>query len=143
MMLKYGFDIRDLSSLTTFHVGRLTAQALTIEPHRLINILQCRQWSYFTFLPSRYGNCNFLDDAIDCVAARVRHWISYPSEQLNGTILSLYSRALRGLQAALEDPGLWMEPDVLCATEVLALYEVKIILIHLGRCLDANLAQSF
>ena len=125
MRVRYGFDILDLSSLTAFHVGRVTAQALTIEPSRLIGILQCQQWSYFSYLPGRYGNSSFLDDAVNCVAARVRQLISYPLGQLSGTILSLYSRALRSLQAVLDDPKLWMEPDVLCATEVLALFEVR------------------
>ena len=125
MRVIYGFDILDLSSLTSFHCGRLTAQALTVQPSRLASILRCQQWSYFSYLPSRYGHSTFLDDAVACVAARVGQLVSGSSEHLNGAVFSLYSRALRSLQGALDNPKLWTEPDVLCTIEVLALYEVK------------------
>ena len=71
MRIHHDFDIVDLSALATFHVGRATPQALASQPRRLIDVLRCRQWSYFSYLPSRYGHSTCLDDAIHCIAARV------------------------------------------------------------------------
>ena len=128
MRIRYDFDLLDLSALTTFHVGRITAQALSRQPARLKDILRCRQWSFFSYLPSRYGYSACLDDAARCVTARVRDWLSLPAEgsrPSNGSILSLYTKALKSLQAALNNPDRRVEPDVLCATEILGIYEVS------------------
>ena len=120
---QYDFDILDLSALTGFHTGPLTAKALSDNPSRLIDILHCRQWSFFAFIPSQFGHSPCLDDATRCVTARVRQWLS-PSPAPRASVLSLYSRALMSLQAALDDPQRCLKPDVLCATEILAIYEV-------------------
>ena len=125
MRIGYGFDLLDLSALTTFHTGRITAQVLSREPHRLTHVLRCRQWSYFSFLPSRYGHSACLDDAAHCVAARVRQWMDTPSDSPDKGVLSLYSRSLTSLQSALGDPVTCLEPEVLCATVILAIYEVS------------------
>ena len=124
MRIRYDFDILDLSALTTFHVGRATAKALSIQPSRLIDVLRCKQWSYLSYLPSRYGQATCLDDAAHCAIARVRHFALTPTEPLSRNILSLYSKALLSLQAALNDPVLCLSPDVLCATQILSIYEV-------------------
>ena len=125
MRIIYGFDLLDVSALTTFHTGRVTAQLLSREPHRLVHVLRYRQWSYLSFLPSRYGYSPCLDDAVHCVAARLRQWMSSPSDQPNDGVLSLYSRTLISLQSALSDPVLCLKPEVLCATAILSIYEVN------------------
>ena len=124
MRIKYGFDLLDVSALTSFQTGRITAQLLFREPFRLAQVLQCRQWSYFSFLPSRYGYIACLDDASNCVAARIRQWMSFPSAPPNDYVLSLYSKSLVSLQSSLNDPVLCRQPEVLCATAILAIYEV-------------------
>ena len=124
MRIKYGFDLLDVSALTSFQTGRITAQLLFREPFRLAQVLQCRQWSYFSFLPSRYGYIACLDDASNCVAARIRQWMSFPSDPPNDHVLSLYSKSLISLQSSLNDPVLCRQPEVLCATAILAIYEV-------------------
>ena len=124
MRIKYGFDLLDVSALTSFQTGRITAQLLFREPFRLAQVLQCRQWSYFSFLPSRYGYIACLDDASNCVAARIRQWMSFPSDPPNDYVLSLYSKSLTSLQSGLNDPVLCLQPEVLCATAILAIYEV-------------------
>lgn len=125
MRMGYGFDLMDISALTTFHTGRITAQVLSREPHRLAHVLRCRQWSYFSFLPSRYGRSACLDDAAHCVAARVRQWMDTPSNPPDKGVLSLYSKSLTSLQNALGDPVTCLQPEVLCATVILAIYEVS------------------
>lgn len=125
MRMEYGFDLLDVSGLTTYHSGRLTAQLLSREPLRLVHILRCRQLSYFSFLPSRYGHSACLDDAARCVAARVSQWMKLPSKTPNVGVLSLYAKSLHSLQSALNDSVLCLQPETLCATAILAIYEVK------------------
>ena len=124
MRIKYGFDLLDVSALTTFHTGRITAQLLSKEPFRLATILRYCQWSYFSFLPSRYGYSACLDDATHCLAARLRQWVIAPGDSPSDGVLSLYSKSLRSLQSALNDPDLCLKPEILCATAVLSIYEV-------------------
>ena len=124
MRIQHDFDLLDISALASMHTGRVTAHILSREPSRLADILRCRQWSYFSFLPSRLGHTTCLDDAAHCVAAKVRHRLSSPFCPPNPSIISLYSRALASLQTALNDPKRFLQPDVLCATELLAVYEV-------------------
>lgn len=124
MRIQCNFDLLDLSAMTTFHVGRITSRALVEEPQRLVDVLQCRQFSYFTYLPSRWGHFACLDDAARCVANRVQRWIS-GSVDPHPETLALYSRALSSLQKAVNDPVLCLEPEVLCATEILSIHEVR------------------
>jgi len=124
MRIQYDFDVLDLSALTSFHAGRATAQALMHDPSRLIDVLRCKQWSYLSFLPSRFGHVDCLDDAARCLAAKARHQLLSPTNPPNVIVVSLYSRALASLQSALSDPDRFLQPDVLCATEILAIYEV-------------------
>lgn len=125
MRINYGFDLLDVSALTTFHTGRITAQLLAREPYRLAYVLPFRQWSYLSFLPSRYGHSACLDNAANCVAARLRQWMSSPSDPSNDGVLSLYSKSLISLQGALNDPILCLRPEVLCATAILGIFEAS------------------
>ena len=125
LRIQQDFDVLDLSALTTFHAGRATARAIAKEPSRLVGVLRSRQWSYMSFIPSRYGFNACLDDAVHCVVARVRRRLVLASTTC-ATNAALYSKALQSLQAALSQPGQCMQPDVLCASELLAIYEVSI-----------------
>ncbi|GAM37171.1 hypothetical protein TCE0_022f06860 [Talaromyces pinophilus] len=124
MRIQYNFDLLDLSALTTFHVAHATASALAAHPTRLTDILRCRQWSYLTYLPSRIGHCDSLDRAAECVAARVQNWLAFPSEPISKDVLRLYSKALEALRTELENPDSFLRADVLCATEMLGIYEL-------------------
>ena len=123
LRMQSNFDILDLSALTTFHVGRVTAEILNKSPLLLVEVLHCRQWSYFSYIPSRYGHFACLDDAVQCVAKRVRCWIE-GDLCADPSVLSLYTKALNSLQSALNDPVLYAKAETLCATELLSIYEV-------------------
>ncbi|KAL8820148.1 MAG: hypothetical protein Q9223_001565 [Gallowayella weberi] len=123
MRIRYDFDVLNLSSLTALPFGRVTSQPLQEKPSRLLDVMRFRQWSYFSYIPWRYGNTPCLDDAVCCVAARVRQWITNPGKP-NARVLFLYSKALKSLQAALDDTSQRFEADVLCATEVLSIFEL-------------------
>ncbi len=124
LRMESDFDVLDLSALTTFHVGRITGTTLHTSPMLLKDVLQCRQWSYFSYVPSRFGHCACLDDATRCVASRVRLWVK-GEVNLNAETLSLYTKALDSLQVAINDPCLCVMPETLCATELLSIYEVN------------------
>lgn len=121
---KANFDILLLSSLATLHVCRPVRQLLSQSPNRLVGQLQAyRRPSYFRYIPSRYDDVPCLRDAIDCVIARTQQIIS-PDPTTERQALKTYVKALGSLQAALDDLEQWLQPEVLCATEILALYEV-------------------
>ena len=124
LRIRHGIDLLDLSSLTTFHVGRVTSHVLHDEPSRLHDILRCRQWSYFSYLPARYGHDACLDIAAECVAKRVQYWLAYGSAAPGQEVLALYTRALVALRAKLADPVERLRPEVLCATQMLAIHEL-------------------
>ncbi|KAL8855135.1 MAG: hypothetical protein Q9221_000041 [Calogaya cf. arnoldii] len=109
--------------MTSLPDRRAPARHLRDRPDRLLDMLRCKRWSYFEYLPSRFGLTRCLDDAICCIAARVRQWINIPAEP-DRQALGLYSKAVKSLQAALEDPVGCYHPDVLCATEIMAIFEL-------------------
>ncbi|KAL9611270.1 MAG: hypothetical protein Q9167_004067 [Letrouitia subvulpina] len=113
MRNRLDFDIAQLSALTTSW-----------------DACRYRQWSWIPFLPSRYGHYACLDDAIGCTMVRVREWLrACVKPSLAAT--SLYTRALKSLQVAINDPNQCMKPEVLAASKVLGVYEVR--LLHSGQ----------
>lgn len=124
--IKSDFDILDLSTLATLHVGRFTRAALSQNPEHLKHQLRSKydpQLSYLSFLPSRYDQIGCLSDAADCVIARARYIVS-PNKNWEAAVISFYVKALYSLQRALDCPKQRFKPEVLCATEILALYEL-------------------
>ena len=126
MRAESNVDILDLSALTTYHVSRVTAQQLATKPSYLINILRHRQWSFLSYVPSRWGNTLCLDHAVRCVVSRVQDYLSSPTGLPSPQSLKQYAVAIASLQKALGDPHQATSPNVLCATEVMALHEVAL-----------------
>ncbi|KAI4241826.1 MAG: hypothetical protein L6R40_004372 [Gallowayella cf. fulva] len=122
MRIRFEFDVVKLSGLTAIHIGSAAARPLRAKPDFLLEILRYEKWSYFEYLPSRFGQTKCLDDAICCVAALVRQWITWGGKP-DVLALELYSRAVRSLQVALNDPLLCHQPDVLCATQILSIFD--------------------
>lgn len=122
--IKSEFDILDLSNLATTHINRAGRAALSQNPSHLIHQLRSsKQHSYLSFLPSLYGQIPCLSDATDCVIARARQIIS-PNRNWEAAVISFYVKALDSLQKALDCPKQRYKPEVLCATEILAMYEL-------------------
>lgn len=122
--MKTNFDILLLSTLATLHVCRPVRHLLSQNPSQLILQLHAhRRSSYFLYIPSRYDDVACLRDATDCVIARTQQVLSPDTKMEQGAIRT-YVKALRSLQAALDDPTQRLQPEVLCAAEILALYEV-------------------
>jgi hypothetical protein len=123
--LKSDFDILDLSTVATLHINRAARAALSKNPQQFILQLRAnKQWSYLSFLPSIYGQIPCLSDATDCVVT-LAHQIISPNRNLEAVTISSYVKALNSLQKALDNPSERFKAEVLCATEILALYEVR------------------
>lgn len=83
------------------------------------------------FIISRYGDVPALRYATDCVVDKLRQVLMrsrgggspLPHHGKDPTLL-LYNQALRAVQAALEDDTLRLGEETLCATELLAAFEV-------------------
>jgi hypothetical protein len=125
MTMKYGFDPLDISNLASLHMNRAARQLFLGDPSQLSQVLVKRRVSYFSYLPSRYGHSTCLNDAVDCLVSRVRQIVSPDGALWTNTVLSLYVRALNSLQSAIQCSKTCLEAEVLCATGILALYEVR------------------
>ncbi|KAI1344196.1 hypothetical protein F5Y15DRAFT_105856 [Xylariaceae sp. FL0016] len=119
-----GINILDLNELTLIHMGHAAGLLLSKEPGILNRLIGRWRMSYLSHVPKRYGNTPCLDDAVRCVCMKAKRLLvpaySAPLEME----FSLYGKALRGLQSLIEDPRRWSSPDVLCAVQVLSLYEL-------------------
>jgi hypothetical protein len=140
-----GIDPRDLSALTCVHIGMVSvllidysfqrralieqchraSQLLASEPHRLSAVMRCRQNSYFNCIMPRFGYTPVLDDAFSCLLTLTRSILVPSPNSRKGTILSNYLKALSSLQSTINDPEAWHSTEVLCATAILAVFEVS------------------
>ncbi|KAG8529122.1 uncharacterized protein KY384_005757 [Bacidia gigantensis] len=118
------FDILDLSALTTYYVSRITAQQLARQPSQLVHVLRCRQWSFISYLPSRWGNTPCLEAVTKCLVIRVREFLQGSGQPPSKYALALFGRAVCSVQSALDDLTLVTDPDVLCAVRLLSLWEL-------------------
>ncbi|KAF2497719.1 hypothetical protein BU16DRAFT_537341 [Lophium mytilinum] len=124
MRMRFGIDILELPKLTSSHLARLASSRLASEPAIFAGLLQCKQVSYIGHVPARYGNSVCMEDAASCLAAKMRRMLC-PSDSAvtDVMVLRLYNKALKSLQNAIKDPVQVLDPDTLCATELLATFE--------------------
>jgi hypothetical protein len=124
LRMKYHFDIRDLSILTSFNIGKGTMLAISSNPELLTTLLGSEMQSYLQFIPSRYGHKPFLTAVIDCVSAKVHSKLYPRNDMFEGMILRMYAKALAKLQVAVAGDESSLDPDLLCAIQMLSLHEV-------------------
>jgi hypothetical protein len=139
--MEFDFDLLSLSSLTTVHVSRAAVKALSMAPERLVYILQLRESSYMDYAVQWYGSSSVLRNVVDCTMAQAKRVMTPNGPVSETTVLTLYVKALEGLQAALNDPEKWRRPEVLCAAQVLSLFEVCSNLGLVNVTFDLNLAS--
>jgi hypothetical protein len=126
MRMKFSIDPRNLCRLASVEMGRAANEALIKDPRRLLYLISPEEGgSFMSEVPSRYGNCRTLTAATDAVVAIVRSILNDDQRSDAATSMACYSKALRTLQNALNDPKTTMEADILCATQMLSLYEVR------------------
>ena len=112
----------EILTVATFHIRRIAAMTIRTDPERLPDALRCRQWSCISFAYECFGKDPCVDDAIVCVADRIRLVTGCPVSQVS--MITHYSRALRSLQIALYEPADHNPQDILAATQLLAVYEM-------------------
>lgn len=126
MVRDHGICPTDLSALTSAHIGRVASKILSSHSRMLVSLLSYPSWSYFSMIPGRFGYSSCLDDAVLCLMGKARILLAPSSKTSETLILSNYGKALQSLQSAVNNPALCTSADVLCATEVLALFEVSL-----------------
>lgn len=123
--INYDFDILSLSWLTSFHFSKASARVLS---SNLAQFAQTLKWtrdaSYLEYVPQLYSKSVLIRRVVDCVLARARKTVNGDTRVSEEDILYLYGTALAGLQKVLVDPMRIYDADVLCATQLLAMYEV-------------------
>ena len=119
---------QELSLLTSVEVAHVTGTLQLDDPAKLALLVGNRNESYSSFFPSRYGHSVPITAAADCLLARLRCLATYYTTgvrvpEADKAFLNI--RALRSVQEAINDPAQRQSADVLCATEMLAFYEVS------------------
>jgi hypothetical protein len=126
MLVKYNLCIVELSNLASLEVGRYTGMRLLERPKKLSHFLSGRNWSYLRHVPLLYERSIIVRNATDCVVARVR-WLLQEdphSSKWEPLAVSSYTKALSALQKAMISTPNEVTTELLCATQILGLYEV-------------------
>lgn len=126
VLAKTNLHLLDLSLLTSVGVGRYTGQKLLENPQTIAHFFTGRNWSYFQYIPLYYQQSVLIRSATDCVLARVRCLLTPDDKKWELFALSAYSRALSQLQDAMDSTSQRLTAELLCATQMLGLYEVSV-----------------
>lgn len=124
-MKGYSVQPEDLSALTSIRLPPLASATLTTRPGKLRDFLSGRQWSYFEYLYSRYGQSKCLDDATRCLVMAAEHLLAPSLRTSSGAILAQYGAALESLRKAVNDPDGCVQSNTLCAVNMLQLFSVS------------------
>lgn len=125
ILAKSNLRFLDLSLLASIGVGRYTGQRLFEAPQSISHFFEGKNWSYFHYVPLHYDQSVLIRRATDCVLARVRCLLIPEDRKWELFALSSYSMALSNLQDAINSSSQNLTAEVLCATQILGLYEVS------------------
>lgn len=124
-----GLFPHDLSALTTIYHAVVALDLIRSDPSQFPELVTHRgpskDSSYFAYVGPRFGSSDCLDNALRCLFSKTRSILAPSSAIPEAVILSQYDQALASLQAAVNSPN-WADPEVLCATSILALFEVRV-----------------
>ncbi|KAL6901083.1 hypothetical protein GGI43DRAFT_403993 [Trichoderma evansii] len=119
-----GLDPLNFSSLTSVHIGPVASTLLQLDSSQLPGILTDRQWSYFSFIPSRFGHVVALDDAFRCLITAAHSLLVPNYRRSDEAILQCYGKALQSLQQAIYKPSNRYTAEILCAMGILSIFEI-------------------
>ena len=122
--IEYNFDIVDLSTFTSAHMGRAAATALYHNKSARSGYLRAREASFLDHVPRLYVASPLLRMVVDCVLAQAQRTLCNNSRITQAEIFTLYDKALRGVQDALSHEVTAVETDVLCSVQLMQLFEV-------------------
>jgi hypothetical protein len=121
-----GLNVLVLDEFTSVTAGPRAAELLCADPKKLKKLVLRRRDSYLSHIPSRYNSSACVQDALRCLAIKAKRSLcSETKATTTADELRLYGKALRSLQAAVNESGSSTDVDVLCAIEILSLCEVR------------------
>lgn len=129
LQIKYGFDLMDLSFLTSFHISQMALWAMQQQPELLATLVGHRVASYLKYVPSRYGHQSYFDAVVDCLLAKASSRMRPHEIGPRMVATKLYAKALCAVQKAVMDKETCGDADLLCAVQMLSCYEVSDLLI--------------
>jgi hypothetical protein len=130
LLAKFNLNILDLSLLASPDIGRYTGERLLQSPQNLAYFLGGRNWSFCRYVPRYYEQSVVVQVATDCVLARVRSLLNPEQREWEPLAVSSYRKALSVLQDAINSASRLPSADILCATQILGLYEVRLRLLY-------------
>lgn len=114
----------------TLHKIPSASHIISSDPSRLRDVLSCPQDSYLSLILPQLGSSSVLDDAFRSLKA-IASFLVYKDTSLSSEkVLAAYHKALGSLQSAMYDDVARHSPELLCATCILALFEVSVILLY-------------
>ena len=126
LISEFGISPQDLSSLSTIHHAVVVTDILRTNPRGARDFFfqrGDRDMTFFAHVGQRYGQSVCLDAALRCLFSKAKSLLSPQDALPEAAIFNQYGQAIACLQAAVNGPS-WSEPEVLCATAVLAIFEV-------------------
>lgn len=128
ILVQANLDFTDLSSLASIEVGRYTGQRLVEWPRGITHFLRGTTWSYCHYVPFYYSQSALIRDATDCVVARVKCLLASDTTDRSWELVAIasYAKALSRLQEAINSTSQQPTVEVLCTTQILSLYEVRL-----------------
>ncbi|KAI2465832.1 hypothetical protein F4781DRAFT_424511 [Annulohypoxylon bovei var. microspora] len=119
-----GIHILDLSALTEIQCGWTACAILASQRDCINGLVGRRPQSYLHCVASRYGCSPYLDEALRCVAIRAKRVLAPSYRPFDEPESRQYVTALRSLQKAVDNLEERNRPDVLCAVNLLSLFEL-------------------
>ena len=128
LIISAHFSILNICPLASLHLGLAKVSHFTADPVHIreIFIFPFGRTSFLSFVPSRYRLIPSLTYAADCLIERLR-WIVnvHGTTEEECAVQLRYVKALKCLQAALDDAEECLTPETLCAAELLGILEVS------------------
>jgi hypothetical protein len=118
----HGFDIFLLSGVVSVRIEK--------ELHRTKWgkwLVEVHEPLYFDVISSIHDTSPLLQSAVKCTLAQYKRAMGLEVQDSDTTVCLLYGQALQDLQAALNDDGRRLQSDVVLATAVLQLFEVRLV----------------
>jgi hypothetical protein len=105
-------------------LGHAAAAESNMDPRRWVKICRLTESPLLQVLPLLYGHSTCLDDATECMIARIRCClrVSVALSETEGILARTYGRAIRSLSTAIARGS--VDQDIWYATLLLALFEV-------------------
>ncbi|KAI9701355.1 MAG: hypothetical protein M1820_006577 [Bogoriella megaspora] len=122
--VEFGVDITQLAALAKVTFGRGAIMILSQQQESLSKLLMRDVHSFLEYVPNLFDESDLVQSVTRCTLARARHSVRFAGKTPCPYVMSMYIKALKDLQTALDDPGRLQQPDVLCATQILALFEL-------------------